>query len=64
MRKSQAVLVMNMLASEFGYSIEWVLLPDGKTAELIRFVNGEGDIHEFSGTQKIEEAVHWLRKQA
>lgn len=64
MRKSEALLLMNMLASEFGYKIEWIMSPDGKRADALRLENSEGDSGEFSGDEKFEQAVTWLREKA
>lgn len=64
MRKSEALLLMNMLAAEFGYRVDWIMLPDGKTADVLRLENDEGDSGEFRGADKCEQAVRWLREKA
>jgi hypothetical protein len=64
MRKSLALLLMNMLASEFGYTFEWVTGPNETNAASFRLINVEQDSREFSGPDKFEEAVEWLRAKA
>jgi hypothetical protein len=64
LRKSEALLLMNMLAAEFGYKVEWTMLPSGKQADSLRLENDNGDASEFRGEEKFEQAVQWLRKKA
>jgi len=64
LRKGEALLLMNMLASEFGYQLVWIKFPDEKNADALRLENSEGDIGEFMGTEKCEQAVKWLREKA
>ncbi len=63
MKKGQAVLLINMLAAELGYLVEWVIVPGEKRASALRLVNEQGDSCEFSGEEKFEQAVQWLRQQ-
>jgi hypothetical protein len=64
MRKSLALLLMNMLASEFGYTFEWLTGPNEMSAVSFRLINAEQDSREFSGPNKFEDAVEWLRTKA
>jgi hypothetical protein len=64
MREGLALLLMNILASEFGYKIEWLQAPGEKSASIFRLTNGHQDSHEFSGPDKFEQAVEWLRAKA
>jgi hypothetical protein len=65
LKKGLAVLLMNMLAAELGYEVEWITLPDGMVStDTFRLDNHKGDMREFSGAEKFEQAAHWLRKKA
>jgi hypothetical protein len=64
LRKSEALLLMNMLAAEFGYTAKWIMVPGEKRASAVRLINDEGDYREFSGDEKLEQAVKWLREKA
>lgn len=64
MRKGQAILLMNMLASEFGYQTEWSMPSDEGQEVTLRLRNDEGDSCEFQGEEKFEQAIAWLRAKA
>ena len=55
---------MNMLAAEFGYRVEWVMLPDGRRTGILRLINDQKDRREFQGEDKYEQAIEWLRAKA
>ncbi|GLV55509.1 hypothetical protein KDH_23530 [Dictyobacter sp. S3.2.2.5] len=61
MRRGLAVLLMNMLASELGYKIKLITASDEHTNDTLLINNHEGDIQHFSGCDKFEQAVTWLR---
>ncbi|GER90495.1 hypothetical protein KDW_46570 [Dictyobacter vulcani] len=63
MRKGMAVLLMNMLASELGYEVRWITDTPENSSDIILLDNNEGDSKRFSGTQKFEQAVEWLRQK-
>lgn len=63
MKKGLATLFLNLLISELGYRVIWLRFPDGSLTGKIRVENDEGDSREFSGSDKLEQAVHWLRKK-
>jgi hypothetical protein len=64
MRPGLAMLLMNMLASELGYKLSWIALPDGRMTDSFRLHNEQGDCCEFRSTKKYEQAVEWLRRRA
>ncbi|HTK08588.1 MAG TPA: hypothetical protein VL485_15580 [Ktedonobacteraceae bacterium] len=64
MREGLALLLVNMLASEFGYKFEWLTDPAERDAAVFRLVNPGHDSREFSGQDKFEQAVAWLREKA
>lgn len=64
MREGLALLLVNMLASEFDYEIEWLTAPGEKDAAIFRLINDDQDFHDFSGPDKFEQAVEWLRTKA
>ncbi|HEX4207588.1 MAG TPA: hypothetical protein VHZ51_25985 [Ktedonobacteraceae bacterium] len=61
MRKGAAILLLNMLASELGYTIEWPTPAEGERADAFRLDNYEGDTYECNGPERFEQAVKWLR---
>lgn len=63
MRKGLAVLLMNMLASELGYKIKLITGSDEYTNDTLLLNNYDGDMQHFSGCDKFEQAVAWLRKK-
>ncbi|GCE31555.1 hypothetical protein KDA_70390 [Dictyobacter alpinus] len=63
MRKGLAVLLMNMLASELGYEIRWISDSPENSSDVILLDNNAGDSRSFSGIQKFELAVEWLRQK-
>ena len=63
MRKSEALLLMNMLAAELGYKVEWIMSPDGRHTDALILENDAGDAGEFTGEDKFDQAVTWLRKK-
>ena len=64
MRPGFALLLMNMLASELGYTLSWTTLPDGRKGDSFRLENEQGDCCEFRSIKKYEQAVEWLRRRA
>jgi hypothetical protein len=64
MEQGRIILLLNALKSELGYEIKWDLLPDGSYGDSFRLENSDGDSHEFSGPEKFEQAMNWLRKKA
>ena len=64
MRKGLALLIMNMLAAEFGYKLEWITPPNTRDTDSFILTNSDQDAREFSGPDKFEEAVQWLREKA
>jgi hypothetical protein len=64
MREGLALLLVNMLASEFGYKLEWLTAPGEKEVAIFRLINAHQDSHEFRGPDKFEQAVEWLRAKA
>ncbi len=64
MRKGLALLLMNMLASEFGYTFERLISDDETDTDAFRLINMQEDFRDFSGPEKFEEAVEWLREKA
>ncbi|GCE24213.1 hypothetical protein [Dictyobacter kobayashii] len=63
MQKGLAVLFMNMLASELGYKIKLITTSDRSTTDTLLLNNSEGDMQRFSGSDKFEQAVEWLRQK-
>lgn len=63
MQKGLAVLLMNMLASELGYKIKLITASDEYASDTLLLNNHDGDIQHFSGGDKFEQAVAWLRKK-
>ncbi|GHO87365.1 hypothetical protein [Dictyobacter formicarum] len=63
MRKGLAILLMNMLASELGYKIKFITASDEYANDTLLLNNNNGDMQRFSGCDKYEQAVAWLRKK-
>lgn len=64
MKRGLAVLMVNMIASEFGYKVHWTRLASGAVSETFVLVNEDGDYHSFTGKNKFEQALEWLRQKA
>jgi len=64
MREGQSVLLVNMIASELGYKVHWVRSANGVVSGKFILANGAGDCRSFTGKDKFEQALKWLRQRA
>ncbi|GAC1357642.1 MAG: hypothetical protein NVSMB38_40220 [Ktedonobacteraceae bacterium] len=64
MREGLYVLLVNMVASELGYKMHWTRLANGVVGETFSLANEHGDYRSFTGKDKFERALEWLRKKA
>lgn len=52
--------LVNMIASELGYTVKWVQLPDWEAILVLE--HGDSLFYSFLGKNKIEVALRWLRQ--
>ena len=63
MREDKPVLLVSMIASELGYKMHWTRLANGVVGETFSLANENGDYRSFTGRDKFEQALKWLRQK-
>ncbi len=63
MEKEQQLLsLVSMIASELGYTVKWVQLPN-EVKEILVLEHENSQFYSFLGGNKVQVALQWLRQQ-
>jgi len=63
MGEEQSISLMDMTASELGYTVKWVQLSYVEVKEMLVLERENGYFHCFLGVNKVELALQWLRRE-
>jgi len=62
-KEQQFLSLVSMIASELGYIVKWVQLPDREAKEILVLERENSHFYSFLGGNKVQVALQWLRQQ-
>jgi len=63
MGKKQSVSLVNLIASELGYTVKYLQLPQMEVKEVLVLERDNDQFHSFLGVNRVELALQWLRHE-